>query len=157
MANVRQIGQCTTKLWSGQASIWPSTVTLTFEIWTSGSVMNLCLIKVNIDAKYKKGWSMHEWDTARTRSIMVIFEVWPLSVTLTFELETCILRTAHCLMVFNTFAKLFKNESIYEWDTARTRSIMVIFDVWPLSVTLTIEIETWILSIAHNLTIEPIY
>ena len=54
-----------------------------------------------------------------------IFDLWPLSMTLTFDIESWVLYTCEV--------------------TARTRYKLHNFDLWPLSVTLTFDIESWVL------------
>ena len=79
----------------------------------------------------------------RTRHKWHIFDLWHLSVTLTFDIVMGLVRntpTQHGEH-FHKVPWRYNNNLVI----ARTRHKLNIFDLWPLSVTLTFDIESWVL------------
>ena len=60
--------------------------------------------------------------TARTRYKLYNFDLWPLSVTLTFDIESCVLYAIRILMMLNISTKYHEDTSITCEVIARTRS-----------------------------------
>jgi hypothetical protein len=84
---------------------------------------------------------------------MYTFNTWHLNVTLTLLIATQLLRSAHCLIMGITCAKLFQNK--FQWfkkDEADMK--WRLFNTWPYSVTLTLAIATQLLCYAHRLRME---
>ena len=86
------------------------------------------------------------------------FYLWPLSVTLTFDIRPRVLYATRLLMTLNNLTKFYEDTTITYQVMARTSQKMLIFDIWPLSVTLTFDIgprvlyATRLLMTLNNLT-----
>ena len=95
---------------------------------------------------------------ARTSQKMPFFDIWPLSVTLTFHIGPWVLYATRLLMTLNILTKFYEATTITYQVLARTSHKMPIFDLWPLSVTLTFDIgprvlyATRLLMTLNNLT-----
>ena len=80
-----------------------------------------------------------------------IFDIRPLSVTLSLELQTWVLHMTHCLLKVNISACHFK----IHWRMAKLSTWHnkkdTIFNLWPQSVTLTLELQTLVLHATHCL------
>ena len=100
---------------------------------------------LNISTKYHGDTTITCEVKARTRYKWPYFDVWPLSVTVTFEIESWVLYATHLLMMLNISIKYHGDTTITCGVTARTRYKWPYFDLWPLSVTLTFDIESWVL------------
>ena len=67
----------------------------------------------------------------RQNYYMYIFDIWPLSVTLTFEIRLYIFNSIHWLEMINISARLFKNPFMHigvGWLSA----VYVVFPAWTL-------------------------
>ena len=82
---------------------------------------------------------------ARTRYKLQNFDLWPLSVTLTFDIESWVLYATRLHIIVNISTKYHEDTTITCEVMARTRYKLQNFDLWPLSVTLTFDIESWVL------------
>ena len=71
---------------------------------------------------------------------MPIVDLWPLSVTLTFDIGPRVLYATRLLMTLNNLTKFYEATTITYQVMARTSHKMPIFYLWPLSVTLTLDI-----------------
>jgi len=58
---------------------------------------------------------------AKKGKITVFFNIWPLSVTLTFEIRLWFFNSIHWLEMMNISARLFKNPFMRIWATESTR------------------------------------
>ena len=74
-----------------------------------------------------------------------IFDLWPLSVTLTFDIESWVLYATRLHNMVNISTKFHEDTTITYEVMARTRHKLHIFYLWLLSVTLTFDIESWVL------------
>ena len=115
--------------------IWPSSVTLAFNLTEQMFQMTLLLLKENNCAiLFWNPWINVE-DIAWTSSIIC-----PSVVTLTFSLPEQMFQMALLLTKKNNYARLFWNPCINVEVMARTSSIYCHFIIWPSSVTLTFHI-----------------
>ena len=110
-----------------------------------GLVRDSLLMMLNNSTKYHEATTITCEVTARTRYKLHNFDLWPLSVTLTFEIESWVLFVTRLLMMLNNYTKYYEATTITCEVTARTRYKLHNFDLWPLSVTLTVDIESWFL------------
>ena len=117
--------------------IWPSSVTLTFNLPKQMFQMALLLLKENTSEKLFWNPCIHVEIMARTSSIYDHFIIWPSSVILTFNLPKQMFQMALLLLKQNTYAKLLWNPYINVEVMTRTSSIYDLFIIWPWSVTLT--------------------
>ena len=74
---------------------------------------------------------------------------WPLIVTLTFAIESWVLYATQLQIVVNIFTKSHEDITIICKVMAQTRFKLQKFYLWPLSVTLTFDIESWMLYATH--------
>ena len=135
---------------------WPLTSSITLELQTLVLRGMHPLMMVNISAKSfqnpsKKG--KVSMDRTHTQKKDPVFYFWPLSITLTLELQTWVLQATHRLIMVN-INFLLSNFKIHQgmaklWTRHKKKDS--IFDLWPLSVTLTLELQTWILCATHHL------
>ena len=117
--------------------IWPSSVTLIFNLSWEMFQMALLLFKENNCAKLFWNSYINVEVMARTSSIYDHFIIWPSSVTLIFNLSWEMFQMALLLFKENNCAKLFWNSYINVEVMARTSSIYDHFIIWPSKVTLT--------------------
>ena len=82
---------------------------------------------------------------ARTSFKMPIFDLWPLSVTLTFDMVPWVLYVTCLHMTLDIFTKFYEDTTVTYQVMARTSFKMPVFDICPLSVTLTFNIGPWVL------------
>ena len=87
--------------------IWPSSVTLTFNLLKQMIQVALLLLKENTSAQLFWNPCINVEVMARTSSIYDHFLIWPSSVTLTFNLPKQMFQMALLLLKENTCAKLF--------------------------------------------------
>ena len=80
---------------------------------------------------------------------MPIFDVWPLNMTLTFDMRSRILYMTHLHMTLDIFTEFYYDATITRQVMARTSFKMPIFDLWPLSVTLTFDMLPWFLYVTR--------
>ena len=73
-----------------------------------------------------------------------ILDIWPLSVTWSFDIGSWVIYATHLLMTSNNLTKIYEDTTITYQVMARTSQKMAIFDIWPLSVTLTFDIGSWV-------------
>ena len=100
--------------------IWPSSVTLIFNLFWEMFQMTLLLFKENNCAKLFWFSYINVEVMARTSSIYDHFIIWPSKVTLTFNLPKQTHQIALLLLKENNCAKLFKNPCINVEVMART-------------------------------------
>ena len=96
-------------LWT-YLNLWPLGVT--FGVRDMGLVHDHPLHMVNICAKLFQNPPMNDEFTVQTSCIMPILNIWPWSVTLTYELGIWVLHVTCHLHMVNICAKLVKNPSI---------------------------------------------
>ena len=125
--------------------LWPLSVTLTFDIESWVLYATGLLMMLNISTKYHGDTTITCEVTARTRYKWPYFDLWPLSVTLTFDLESWVLYATRLLMMLNISTKYHGDTTNSCEVTARTRYKWPYFDLWPLNVTLTFDIESRVL------------
>ena len=125
--------------------LWPLSVTLTFDI--ESWVLNATRLHnmVNISTKFHEDTAINYEVRARTSHKLHIFDLWPLSVTLTFDIESWVLYATRLHNMVNISTKFHEDTTITYEVMARTSHKLHIFDLWPLSVTLTFDIESWVL------------
>ena len=89
---------------------------------------------LNIYAKLFENISVHTEVIVWTRN-WVIFDLWPLFVTLTFGIQAWVMCVTYCHHALNISARLFENPSMYTEVTVRTPHWVsfLTFDlyVWP--------------------------
>jgi len=95
------------------------TMTLIFELLIWSLCAAHCLIEVDMCAKLFEN-PLYPWLSYSLDNL--IFDLWPLSVTLTFALQVMFLRMTHRLIEVDNFVKLFVNPSIHGEVTAFTKS-----------------------------------
>ena len=117
--------------------IWPSSVTLTFNLLKQMFQMALLLLKENTCAKLFWYPCINVEGMVWISSIYDHFIIWPSSVTLTFNLPKQMFQMALLLLKKNTCAKLFWYQRIKVEVMAWTSSIYDHSNIWPSSVTLT--------------------
>ena len=108
-------------------TIWPSSLTLTFNLPEQMFPMALLLLKKNNYAKLFWNLCINVEDLARTYSIYDYFIIWPSSVSLIFNLPEQMFQMALLFLKENNCAKLFWNPCINGGVLARTISIYVTF------------------------------
>ena len=147
-----KIPQLMMKLQSIQAVLWIY-LTLTFELGTQVFRRTIRLHMRNICDKLFQNPPMNKEFTVQTRCIMNIFDLWPLNVTLIFELGTWVWHLTCRLHMVNICINLFQNPPMNDEFTVRTSCIMPILNLWPQSVTLILiyELGTWVLHTIHRL------
>ena len=126
-------------------------MTLTFELGTQVFPMTRWLHVRNICAKLFQSPPRNDEFTVQTSCIINIFVIWPLSMTLTFELGTWILCMTCRLLMRNICAKLFQNSPINDEFTVQTSCIMPTLNLWHRSVTLTYKLRSWVLCLTSHL------
>ena len=117
--------------------IWSSSVTLTFNIPEQMFQKTLLLLKENNCAKLFWNPCINIEVMAWTSSIYDHFIIWPLSLTLTFNIPEQMFHMTLLLLMENNCVKLLWNPCIHVEVMARTSSIYDHFIVWLSSVTLT--------------------
>ena len=117
--------------------IWPSSVTLTFNLPTQIFQMAVLLLKENTCAKLFWNPCINVQVMAQTSSIYDHFIIWPSCETLTLNLPKQMFQMALLPFKQNTCAKLFWPPCINVQVMAWTSSIYDHFIIWPSSVTLT--------------------
>ena len=125
--------------------LWPLSVTLTFDIESWVLYATRLHNMVNISTKFHEDTTITYEVMARTRHKLHIFDLWPLSVTLTFDIESWVLYATRLHNMVNISTKFHEDTAITYEVMVRTRHKLHIFDLWPLSVTLTFDIESWVL------------
>ena len=116
------------KLWTGQGinyKILTSlsvTVTFDIELWVL-YLTHLHIIR-NIFTKYHEDTTIACEVMAWTMYKLPSFDLWPPSVTFTFDIESWLLYVTHLLIMIyiSKLTKLFENASMTFEVTARTRS-----------------------------------
>ena len=102
--------------------LWTLSVTLTFDL-ESWVLYVTCLHNMgNISTKFHEDTTITYEVMAQTRHKLHIFYLWPLSVTLTFDIESWVLYATRLLMIINILTKLYENATITLEVTGRTRS-----------------------------------
>ena len=114
-------------------TVWPSSVTLTFDLAEQTFQMNNSYCAILFRNPYINVQVM-----ARTSSVYEHFISWPSSVTLTFNLPEQVFQMTLLFLKENNCAELFWNLYIKAEVIAQTRSIYDHFLIWPSSVTLTL-------------------
>ena len=76
------------------------------------------------------------------------FYLWPLSVTFTLVLQTCVLHATHHLRIVNISAESFQNPSRNGKVMAGTKK-KTLFFTFDLCVTLTLELQPWVLGATY--------
>ena len=117
--------------------IWPSSVTLTFNLYEQMFRTALLLLEDNNCAKLFWNPCINVPVMARTSSIYDHFDLYLTPMTLTFNLPEKMFQMALFLLEENNCAKLFWNPCIDVQVKARTSSIYDQFDLYLTSVTLT--------------------
>ena len=146
-----KLQQLLIKLWQGQAiklpifDLWPLSVTLTFDIGPWVLYTTRLLMTLNNLTKFYEDTTITYQVMARTSQKMPIFDLWPLSVTLTFDIGPWVLYATRLHMTLNNLTKFYEATTITYQVMARTSQKMPIFYLWPLSVTLTFDIGPWVL------------
>ena len=130
--------------------IWPSSVTLTFNLSKQMIQMALLLLKENTCAKLFWNPCINVEVIAQTSSIYFYFTIWPLN------LPKQMFQMALLLLKENTCAKLFWNPCINVEVLAQTSSIYDCFIIWPLSMTLTFNLPKQMFQMAPLLLKENI-
>ena len=125
--------------------LWPLSVTLTFNIGSCVLYATRLLMTLNNLTKFYEDTTITYQVMARTSHKMPIFDLWPLSVTLTFDIGPWVLYATRLLMTLNNLTKFYEDTTITYQVMARTSQKMPILDLRPLSVTLTFDIGSWIL------------
>jgi hypothetical protein len=105
---------------------------------------------------WKKVWTGHKIYT-----LTDYVNLLPLSVTLTLEVGTQVLRMTYYLITVTICAKNIQNPLIYEEVMYGTQTIYIIhitdsLNIWPLSVTLTLEVGVQVLYLTYPLIIMTI-
>ena len=78
---------------------------------------------VNISTKFHEDTTIVYEAMARTRHKLHIFDLWPLSMTLTFDIESWVLYATSLLIIIKFLTKLYENATTITFEvTARTRS-----------------------------------
>ena len=129
--------------------LWPLSLTLTFYIESWVLYATRLHSMVNISTKFNEDSTITYRVMAWTRHKLYSFDLWPLSVTLTFDIELWVLFATHLLIIINILTKLYENLTITFEVMARTRQKLHVFELWPLGVTLTFDIESWVLYTTH--------
>ena len=116
--------------------IWPSTVTLTFNLQGQMFQIALLFLKKNNCATLVWNPCINVEVMAHTSSIYDHFIIWPSSVVLKFHLSKQMPQMVLLLLKDNNCVKLFWNPFINVQVMAQTSSIYDHFIIWPSSVTL---------------------
>ena len=124
---------------------WPLTVTLTFDIGSRVLYATHLLMTLNNLTKFYEVTTITYQVMARTSHKMPIFDLWPRSVTLTFDIGPRIIYATRLLMTLNNLTKFYEATTITYQVMARPSHKMPFFYLWPVSVTLTFDIEPRIL------------
>ena len=122
--------------------LWPLSMTLTFDIESWVLYATCLLIRMNISTKYHEDTTITCEVMAQTRYKLQNYDLWPLSVTLTFDIESLVLYLTHLNITMNISNKYHEDTTIICEVMAQTRYKLQNFDLWPLSVTLTFDIES---------------
>ena len=125
--------------------LWPLSVTLTFDIESWVLYATGLHSMVNISTKFYEDTTKTYQVMAQTKHKLQIFDLWPLSVTFTFDKESWVLYVTNLHSMVNIYTKFYEDTTITYWVMARRRHKLQNFDLWPLSVTLTFDIESWVL------------
>ena len=104
------------------------------------------IIRVNISTKYHEDTTITCEVMAQTRYKLQNFDLWPLSVTLTFDIESWVLYATRLHIRVNISTKYHEDATI-TCKLCRTRYKLQILTY--LSVTLTFDIESWVLYSTH--------
>ena len=123
----------------------PLSVTLTIDIESWVLYATRLHIMVNISTKFHEDTTKTYEVRVRTSHKLHIFDLWLLSVTLTFDIESWVLYATRLHNMVNISTKFHEDTTITYEVMARTRHKLHIFYLWPLSVTLTFDIESWVL------------
>ena len=137
--------------------LWPLIVTLTFDIVSWVLYATHLHNMVNISTKFHEDTAITYEVMGRTRHKLHIFYLWPVSVTLTFNIASWVLYATRLHSKVNLSTKFYEETTITYEVMTRTRQKLHIFDLWPLIVTLTFDIESWVLYATRLLIIINIF
>ena len=129
-------------------------VTLTFDIELR--VLYGTHLHIISDYIYQVSWIYNNNLSSYTTD-KVWFTFWPLIVTLTFAIESWVLYATQLQTIVNIFTKCREDKTITCKIMAQTKYKLQKFDLWPLSVTLTFDTESWILYATHGYILKSTY
>ena len=136
-----------------QNSFWPLRVTLTFEVQAWFLSATCHLIMVNMCVKLLGNPMMHGWDVGQNQTFLLT-TFWSLSESLTVELQTWILCTT-CHLIHGKHVCPVSWESYDAWLRCESDNVVLPhsthFYLWRLSVTLTLEVQAWMLCSTQHL------
>ena len=121
--------------------LWPLNVILTFDIESLFMYLTHLHIRVNISDKYHEDITVICEVMTQTSYKLHNFDLWPLRVTLTFDIELWVLYVTRLHIKVNISTNYHEDTTITPEVMGRTRYKLHNFDLWPLNVTLTFDIE----------------
>jgi hypothetical protein len=146
------------ELWTWQEKIpfWPSTSKCDLDLWARDQLLAHDILAHSGEHLWQVSLkSLNELRRNALDKVILEFDLWPLSVTLALDLGTWFLRMTLRLMVVNICGKLHYNPSMHKEDMLRTKYVdkRSHFELWPPSVTLTLDLGTWFLRMTLRLMV----